>query len=74
VDGNSVSNSIYQNSFVNNQGELSQGFDNGIDNLWYNPFIMKGNRWSDWTGVGSYLIAGSANSFDIYPLSGFNQY
>ena len=29
----------------------------------------QGNYWLDWNGTGSYSIAGSANTEDMFPLS-----
>lgn len=64
------SNTIYFNSFIfNNQKGLSQASDNGTSNYWYNSRLERGNYWSDWTGSGYYSIAGTANAFDLYPLS-----
>ena len=46
----------------------SQAFDEGDENLWYNPTTLEGNFWSDHEN-GNYEIDGSSNSFDKYPLS-----
>ncbi|MCE7749358.1 MAG: right-handed parallel beta-helix repeat-containing protein [Candidatus Heimdallarchaeota archaeon] len=64
----SHNNAIAGNSFLgNNQGGSSQGFDDGENNLWYNPSTFNGNSWSDY-GSGDYQIDGSSSSSDIYPL------
>ena len=61
---------IHHNSFIdNNLGGTSQAYDTGKYNKWYDEIMMEGNFWSDWSGVGSYVIAGSADSVDPYPLS-----
>ncbi len=65
------SNKIYLNSFIQNGRNAkltSQAFDNGTDNLWYDPIIKEGNYWSDHNGAGSYVIAGVAGASDLYPL------
>jgi len=36
--------------------------------LWYDSATLEGNFWSDWSGIGSYSIDGSASSEDLYPL------
>ena len=61
-------NTIFHNSFVNNHLEgKSQAKDDGLNNVWYNESLRKGNYWSDWWGFGSYNIDGSAKSYDPYP-------
>ncbi|MFX1302927.1 MAG: nitrous oxide reductase family maturation protein NosD [Promethearchaeota archaeon] len=61
-------NIIFQNSFVNNNIEgTNQAKDLGLNNIWYNSSVQKGNYWSDWWGFGSYNIDGSAKSYDPYP-------
>ena len=65
----SDNNRIHHNTFVdNNPGGTSQAYDEGINNYWYDTETSEGNFWSDWSGTGSYSIAGSADSFDLYPL------
>lgn len=62
-------NSVHHNSFINNNEEgLSQGYDNGEGNTWYDKQTNEGNFWSNHIGIGSYLIAGEANSIDKNPL------
>ncbi len=62
-------NLIHHNTFVdNNLGGFSQAFDEGSNNLWYDTETSEGNYWSDWSGTGSYSIAGFAGSEDLYPL------
>ena len=61
---------IYHNSFRdNNPIGVSQGYDSGFDNTWYNNLIFKGNYWNDWI-AGSYSIDGTATATDPYPLVG----
>lgn len=79
--GTSSNNVVFQNVFINNSkaedfeidggqtGTItSQGFDEGSNNIWYNETDEIGNRWSDYSGRGTYAIDGSANAVDIYPL------
>lgn len=66
--GQAVSNcSVHHNSFIDNSGSF-QAFDDGSDNIWYYPDTEEGNYWSDWTGIGSYQIGGTAQSLDEFPL------
>ncbi|MHA1685452.1 MAG: right-handed parallel beta-helix repeat-containing protein [Candidatus Heimdallarchaeaceae archaeon] len=69
VEANCVNNTIHHNNFTkNNIPEMSQAYDAGINNTWYDPLTLEGNYWSDWNGTGIYPIDGPANSFDPYPL------
>ncbi|MCG3258400.1 MAG: right-handed parallel beta-helix repeat-containing protein [Candidatus Heimdallarchaeota archaeon] len=62
-------NSVHHNSFIDNKlGGTSQGYDSGNNNTWFDIFLLEGNFWSDYGGVGSYSIEGEANSVDLYPL------
>jgi len=61
-------NTIYHNSFVNNNEGKKQAKDNGINNVWYNITLKEGNFWSDWWGIGAYYISGDANAIDMFPL------
>ncbi|NPD87517.1 MAG: hypothetical protein HGN29_02270 [Asgard group archaeon] len=72
IDANSRKNIIFFNNFTNNnlQGN-SQAQDNGTQNFWYDSSTKKGNYWSDWIGERGYFIAGSAKSFDLYPVLDF---
>jgi parallel beta-helix repeat protein len=74
--GNCSSNNvIHHNSFNSNNLEgffeiyLSQAYDKGFNNTWYDESTSEGNYWSDWDGSGAYSIDGLANSEDSYPLS-----
>ncbi len=58
---------IYLNSFVENIGNSSQGYDDSEDNFWYNSLTEEGNYWSDYTGIGSYSIDGDGEAVDLYP-------
>ena len=61
ISGNS--NTIYYNAFIFNQmGYPYQGMDDGTSNNW------NYNYWNNWTS-GTYEIAGSAGSEDLYPLA-----
>ena len=51
-------NSIYSNNFFGNGLQNTQ--DNGTGNKWYQ------NSFSDYNGIGSYIIAGTANTSDAY--------
>ncbi len=65
----SDNNLIHHNTFEdNNLGGTSQAFDEGANNFWYDTETQEGNYWSDWSGTGSYSIAGFAGSEDLYPL------
>ena len=61
-------NSIHHNSFINNNQGTIQAFDSGFSNLWYDSITEKGNFWSDFSGIGTYTIAGPALAEDLYPL------
>lgn len=59
---------IHHNIFLNNYLDgNSQGYDDGINSIWYDTISLEGNYWSDWSGTGDYSIDGSANSLDLYP-------
>lgn len=62
----SYDNEVYLNDFVdNNLGGVSQGFDDGTNNVWFNTTTLEGNWWSDWSGE-PYSIEGTANNDDPY--------
>ncbi len=62
-------NIIYNNAFIdNNLFGYSQAYDEGFNNLWYDPINLVGNYWSDYIGSGYYYIDGWAGSYDPYPL------
>jgi parallel beta-helix repeat protein len=80
--GTSAFNTIYDNTFIENgniamytvdnsrTGVLSsQGYDEGINNTWYNSNTERGNSWSDYFGSGAYAIDGPSNSSDLYPIN-----
>jgi parallel beta-helix repeat protein len=70
IDETSSNNLIHHNAFVRNKiGSLSQGYDAGQNNTWYEEATQEGNYWSNWNGTISYDIAGFAFSSDLYPLS-----
>ena len=64
----SSNNIFHHNNFIdNNLGGTSQAYDDGTNNVWYDTSMNEGNYWSDWSGIGSYLI--DAEHFvDPYPL------
>ena len=73
LDSETNYTTIYNNLLIdNNKGGLSQGYDDGIENTWYNSTFKIGNYWSDWNGTGSYAIDGAANSVDFYPIEDFD--
>ncbi len=65
-------NVVYLNAFIDNYlGGISQAYDGWIENTntWYDAVNLLGNFWSDYLGVGNYIIDGDAGSVDMYPLS-----
>ena len=63
-------NTVHHNAFVdNNINEYSQAKDDGASNLWYDVISEEGNYWSNIGQNYTYMIDGSANSIDPYPLS-----
>ena len=68
--GTSSNNLVHHNVFYsNNPTGTSQGYDEGVDNFWYDNITKEGNLWDDWSGFGNYSIDGLANSQDPYCLS-----
>ena len=78
----STGNMVYNNTMARNGGIgsyewdyiysytiSSQGCDEGRGNMWYDEETQTGNKWSDYSGEGEYLLDGSAGSVDKYPLS-----
>ncbi len=64
----SQNNILHHNNFTdNNLGGSSQGYDNGLNNIFYDIITLEGNWWTDWTGTTTYPIDGSANNEDPYP-------
>jgi nitrous oxidase accessory protein NosD len=68
-------NVIHHNRFIDNgikpreqEKIYSQARDFGIDNIWYEESTKEGNFWSDLKKI-PYLIDGSANSTDPYPIN-----
>jgi hypothetical protein len=55
---------IYSNRFGMN---LLHARDNGASNAWDDGVVV-GNAWSDYSGIGTYSIPGSAGSVDHYPI------
>jgi parallel beta-helix repeat protein len=72
VSGNSAIKS-YQWDDIYSFTVASQGCDEGRGNTWYDESTKTGNMWSDYDGVGSYLIDGSAGAVDKYPITGGGQ-
>ena len=69
LDSNSLNNIIHHNNFTyNNLGGISQGYDDGSNNVFYDIVSLSGNWWSNWNGSATYPIAGSAGNNDPYPL------
>ena len=60
---------IHHNAFYDNYPEAdSQAYDSSPTSFWYDSLSSEGNFWDDWVS-GDYLIDGSAENYDIYPLS-----
>ncbi|UJG39997.1 MAG: right-handed parallel beta-helix repeat-containing protein [Candidatus Heimdallarchaeum aukensis] len=65
ASNNFISRNVF---FKNNQGKnLSQAFDDGINNTWFDPVYSIGNYWSDTDGSEPYPIDGAAKAFDPFP-------
>jgi parallel beta-helix repeat protein len=63
-------NVLSLNSFIDNNLEgISQCFDSGNLNLWYNSKTKEGNYWNDLGENKTYAIDGLSNSIDKYPLN-----
>ena len=65
---------VHHNNFIgNNAGGTSQALDDDITGTpqvtWYDTTTNEGNYWDDYSGSGNYIIDGTANNFDPYPLS-----
>jgi parallel beta-helix repeat protein len=73
VSEDSENNYIHHNSFISNGQNNSQAFDNGTSNQWHDETLREGNYWSDYNGMGSYFIAGSAGASDLYPTGDLHQ-
>ena len=67
-------NYIHSNSLIFNNGGGTQGFDDGTNNYWYSTTFFTGNYWTDWSGTGSYSIAGSAGKTDPYPRTDYQDF
>ena len=68
IEAFNYGNNIHHNSFINNaEGYPSQAYDDSI-NFWYDYANNEGNFWNDHNLIGSYIIAGSTNQEDLYPL------
>ncbi|MFX0208305.1 MAG: nitrous oxide reductase family maturation protein NosD, partial [Candidatus Hodarchaeota archaeon] len=65
-------NQIHHNIFLNNKNGGTQACDKGTSNFWFDKSSLKGNEWSDHTGIGEYLIDGSAGNSDPYPIADFD--
>ncbi len=68
VSGNSAIKS-YQWDNIYSFTVTSQGCDEGRGNTWYDEETQTGNLWSDYDGVGDYLLDGSAGAVDRYPAA-----
>lgn len=47
----------------------SQGYDEGVNNYWYNATTQIGNYWSDSSRSGGYSIDGSSGSMDEFSIN-----
>jgi len=65
----SNNNEIHHNNIINTITENYLAYDEGENNLWHSEISLKGNYWSSWLGIGTYLIDGPAEAEDLYPLS-----
>lgn len=63
LGSNSANCSIHHNTF-----DHCSAYDEGVNNLWYDPITQEGNYWWDYSGTGNYTIPGPARSNDTYPL------
>lgn len=77
LDPDSDDNIIHHNNFVYNNlggifGSFSQACDHGTSNTWYDTETHEGNFWSNWSGIGSYVVAGMASASDSHPLDEFS--
>ena len=77
--GYSDYNLIHHNTFFENNPlgynagmftGYAQGYDSRTTSLWYDASVNEGNWWSDWSGVGSYVLDGGffTHNEDLYPL------
>ncbi len=64
LDFETANCSIHHNTF-----DYCSAYDDGVNNIWYDPVTQEGNYWWDYSGTGNYTIPGSARSNDTYPLS-----
>ncbi|MHA1126788.1 MAG: right-handed parallel beta-helix repeat-containing protein [Candidatus Heimdallarchaeota archaeon] len=64
---NSVNNTIHHNIFLNNNGDVLQGYADSLENVWYDSSLNEGNYWSDWDKIGAYDLAGLGE--DPFPLN-----
>lgn len=66
-------NLVYKNNFIENHPLLefncSQAVDNGNSNNWFHQTFLIGNYWSNIGDNFTYLINGTAVSYDLYPLT-----
>ena len=68
IESSNDNNAIHRNAFLNNSAlGISQAYDDGM-NIWYDFYTNTGNYYNDWSGIGSYAIAGAAGNSDPYPL------
>ncbi|MBD3406330.1 MAG: hypothetical protein GF411_09490 [Candidatus Lokiarchaeota archaeon] len=65
IDDNSYFTLVYLNDFGFNT--RYNGYDDGVDSSFHNG--SHGNRWSDYSGGGTYTVNGTADSVDLYPSS-----
>ncbi|MCG3220355.1 MAG: right-handed parallel beta-helix repeat-containing protein [Candidatus Heimdallarchaeota archaeon] len=63
INSESHNNSVHHNTF-----QYSSAYDEGKNNIWYDPVAQQGNYWWDYSGTGNYTIPGSSRSNDTYPL------
>ncbi len=67
IDTHSSNISVVRNWFGPNNTQNAH--DDGEGNNWCDTYSQQGNYWDDYSGNGTYLIPGNAESVDLYPTS-----
>ena len=65
IYGESSDNFIHHNIFQYNTPNAASY---GQNNIWFDALNDHGNWWSDYLGDDAYLIPGSENAYDLFPL------
>lgn len=78
-DASSNGNTVYGNTFKDNNGSGAQAIDNGYNNTWNNS--KNGNYWMGWQNPDKnsdgtidvpYAVNGTAGAIDYLPIKGFD--